>query len=366
MLKSLTSTLLIATTTTIQSSDIDCEFSYCSRALSTTDCQEIVSSCTAEGGVPACRPGEFKYECNNLPRVESCTTDQAATFQCDGYTFSTSLNCGKTDGDCDATTQYTRAPTSAGNGGPVTQIDCSYEACSLPLTLEDCSSLGAKCSAYGGSIFCTPGDDEFDCKNIDYAGAGICSDASAKAQCDSYVYAGYTCTDRDGDCDNFNPATFAPTPATDLTVQRFDCTYEDCTSFLTTEDCAAIATQCSAVGGISFCVPGTNEFECNSITWTGSGGCSDTAVTAQCLQYSFPGMTCTDQEGDCVSMSSSDNDDDQVLTDSQRVLVAFAIPLLIVACGCFAWSFMSKRSAAKAKNPPLVPKKEAELSSEKF
>ena len=284
----------------VRGDNLDCEYSACQQRFTLTDCQEIATQCQTYGGISSCNAGEYEFECNNiaLDATSSCTTDVAATSQCATYTYPTIETCVLTEGDCDAAELITRAPTPAG-GNAITRIDCSYDSCSQLLTSTDCSSLTTQCSNSGGVASCIPGDNEFECHNIPYTGSSACTDATATSQCLTYDYGGgYSCLEREGDCDDPITMTFAPTPAAAVERQHIDCTYDDCTSLLTADDCAAIASTCSALGGVSFCIPGDNEFECNNIDWTdtGSGGCTDATASNQCLQYSF-GFTCLDWQG---------------------------------------------------------------------
>lgn len=328
----------------VTADNVDCEYSSCQQALTASDCQEIATQCQAYGGISSCAVGEFEFECNDIALSSSstCTSDASAATICNTYSYSSIATCALTEGDCDLAPVVTSAPTPAG-GYAITRIDCSYDSCSQILTDTDCTSLSAQCTQSGGVSFCVPGDNEFECNNIPYSGTGACTDATATTQCESYVYGGgYSCTDREGECDDPVTMTLAPTPAA-AEVQQIDCSYDDCTTVLTADDCAAIASTCSAAGGVSFCVPGENEFECNNIVWNGAGGCTDTAASTQCLDYTFAGLTCTDKDGDCNSLSSASEDDSDI-SDSELVAIAFMVPLVVVALGGLIWYVRSKKA----------------------
>lgn len=276
------------------------------------------------------------------------------------FSYDDIATCSQTEGDCDTTPSVTSAPTPA---GAVTTIDCSYDACTLPLTSTDCTSLTNQCAANGGVAFCVPGDNEFECNNIAYTGAGACTDGTATSQCVGYDYTGYTCTDNEGDCDDPALATFAPTPAADRTVPMIDCDYEECTTVLTSDDCSEISASCSALGGVSFCAVGSSEFECNNIPWGGSQGCTDELAEATCLTYSFPSAgECLDKDGDCSSTSTSGDDGDDELSDGELAAIAILVPILLVMVGCAVWYVLSKRAAENDK-PPMASQERESTSS---
>jgi hypothetical protein len=74
-------------------------------------------------------------------------------------------------------------------------------------------------------------------------------------------------------------------------------------------------------------------------------------------------MTCTDKEGDCNSAANTESDEEDSLSDSELVVVAFAVPLLIVGLGGAVWYLLSKRAVATNK-PPLAGREVSNISEQ--
>lgn len=73
---------------TVSGNNIDCEYSFCQEAFTSTDCQELATKCAGYGGLPSCNVGDFEFECNDIDLTGSgstCTTDATALTLCSAY-----------------------------------------------------------------------------------------------------------------------------------------------------------------------------------------------------------------------------------------------------------------------------------------